>query len=149
MCGIFGIVAKNSIDIEKSSLDSMLLSLSQRGPDDKGILEFNNCILGQTRLSIIDLPAGHQPMKDNKKNIAITFNGEIYNYKELRRELENKGHNFSTNSDTEVIMKAYHEYGYDCVNHLDGMDSTIALRRNVGFDAAAADEGADAVCFTT
>ncbi len=99
----------------------MLASLSKRGPDDKGVMEFPNCILGQTRLSIIDLSSGHQPMRDNKHDIAISFNGEIYNYKELRSELESKGHIFSTNSDTEVILKAYVEYGTECVKHLDGM----------------------------
>ena len=99
----------------------MLLSLSHRGPDDSGVLKFQKCILGQTRLSIIDLSSGHQPMKDNKKNIAITFNGEIYNYRELKKDLIEKGHIFSTNSDTEVILKSYIEYGAECPKYLDGM----------------------------
>lgn len=99
----------------------MLASLSKRGPDDHGTLSFPLCTLGQTRLSIIDLESGHQPMQDNKRDMAITFNGEIYNYRELKKELEEKGYVFSTNSDTEVILKAYQEYGDECPKHLDGM----------------------------
>lgn len=121
MCGIIGITGKNVKEICPSKISLMLASLSKRGPDDKGTLEFPNCILGQTRLSIIDLASGHQPMKDNQKNIAITFNGEIYNYKELKKDLENKGHKFSTNSDTEVILKSYIEYGHKCLDYFDGM----------------------------
>ena len=115
-----GIVGKEA-KIGDSRLESMLFSLSKRGPDDKGILRFPLCILGQTRLSILDLSGGKQPMKDNSKNIAITFNGEIYNYRGLKKELENSGHQFSTKSDTEVILKAYLKYGTDCPKFLDGM----------------------------
>jgi len=120
MCGIMGIVGKEA-KIGDSRLESMLFSLSKRGPDDKGILRFPSCTLGQTRLSILDLSGGKQPMKDNSKNIAITFNGEIYNYRELKKDLENSGHKFSTKSDTEVILKAYLKYGPDCPKFLDGM----------------------------
>lgn len=121
MCGIIGIIGKNIQKTDTSKISLMLDSLSKRGPDDKGTLIFPNCILGQTRLSIIDLETGHQPMKDTKTDNTITFNGEIYNYKELRESLIKKGYTFSTNSDTEVILKAYAEYGNDCVKHLDGM----------------------------
>lgn len=121
MCGIMSITGKDVQKTDPSRISLMLASLSKRGPDDKGTLKFANCILGQTRLSIIDLSSGHQPMMDNKKNLAITFNGEIYNYKELKNELEAKGYAFSTNSDTEVILKAYQEYGADCLARLDGM----------------------------
>lgn len=99
----------------------MLDALSRRGPDDQGTLIFPLCTLGQTRLSIIDLASGHQPMHDNTRDMAITFNGEIYNYRELKHDLEKKGHSFSTSSDTEVILKAYQEYGDECPKHLDGM----------------------------
>ncbi|MDP3996381.1 MAG: asparagine synthase (glutamine-hydrolyzing) [bacterium] len=119
MCGIIAIVKKSS-DC-RINTNAMIASLEKRGPDDKGILEFPNCILGQTRLSIIDLSGGHQPMRDNKRNIAISFNGEIYNYKELKMDFQTKGYIFSTNSDTEVILKAYQEYGTDCPKYLDGM----------------------------
>src|SRR3989338_5321234 len=100
MCGIIGITGKNINSISPAHIDAMLDSLSHRGPDDRGILPFPSCILEQTRLSVIDFAGGHQPMKDNQKNIAITFNGEIYNYRELKADLEQKGHVFSTKSDT-------------------------------------------------
>ena len=118
MCGILAVTGTNK---DTKRADAMLQTLNRRGPDDHGSLSFPSCTLGQTRLSIIDLSGGHQPMRDNTRNIAITFNGEIYNYKELGRELEAKGHTFSTNSDTEVILKAYLEYGTECPKHLDGM----------------------------
>lgn len=121
MCGIICITGKNTSEVKKEDVNKMLSSLSLRGPDDNGVLRFPACILGQTRLSIIDLGGGHQPMLDNKKNIAVTFNGEIYNYKELKKGLSEKGHIFSTNSDTEVILKAYTEYGTECPKYLDGM----------------------------
>lgn len=119
MCGIISIVGK---DAAEHSLDSALGTLAKRGPDDHGIMAFPGAILGQTRLAIIDLsPGGHQPKKDNSKNSAITFNGEIYNYRELRKELEKLGHVFSSESDTEVILKAYLQYGDECPKYLDGM----------------------------
>lgn len=120
MCGITG-VAGNNTKIYDEALNNMLASLSKRGPDDRGTLSFPHCTLGQTRLSVIDLSSGHQPMRDNKRDMAITFNGEIYNYRELKQDLEKKGYSFSTNSDTEVILKAYQEYGKECTKHLDGM----------------------------
>lgn len=119
MCGILSVIGKNA---PKAPIKHALGTLGHRGPDDHGVMAFENAVLGQTRLAIIDLsPSGHQPMRDNAKNIAITFNGEIYNYKELRAELETKGHRFSTQSDTEVILKAYQEYGAECPKKLDGM----------------------------
>ncbi len=119
MCGIVSIIGKNAAE---QPLEAALNALGHRGPDDRGTMAFAGAALGQTRLAIIDLsPSGHQPMKDNTKNIAITFNGEIYNYQELRKELESKGHQFSTHSDTEVILKAYQEYGSECPKKLDGM----------------------------
>lgn len=121
MCGIICIAGKNTGKTDAAKISSMLASLSKRGPDDHGTLSFPLCTLGQTRLSIIDLSQGHQPMRDNTRDMAITFNGEIYNYIELRKELETKGYTFSTNSDTEVILKAYQEYGEECPKYLDGM----------------------------
>ncbi len=119
MCGILSIIGKKEIDT--AHLEQALVTLSKRGPDERGTMSFSHCILGQTRLSIIDLAGGHQPMRDNAQNIAITFNGEIYNYQELKKHLESKGHIFSTQSDTEVILKAYIEYGSACPEKLDGM----------------------------
>lgn len=118
MCGIIGIAGLNRAPSD--TLTNSLKSLASRGPDDTGTAEFPACILGHTRLSIIDLATGHQPMRDTTQDIAIVFNGEIYNYKELRRELEQKGHVFATQSDTEVILKSYLEYGEACPEHLDG-----------------------------
>jgi len=121
MCGITGAVnlCSNSIDI--NTIDIMLGTLKKRGPDECGMIQFPNCILGHTRLSIIDLSTGKQPMADIKKRYTITFNGEIYNYKELKKSLENRGHTFLSNSDTEVIVEAYKEYGTGCLEYLDGM----------------------------
>lgn len=121
MCGILGTTGEKIEEYTDRNLNSALDSLSKRGPDDKGIEKFNKCILGQTRLSIIDLVSGHQPMKDSQTDIAITFNGEIYNYRELKKELVAKGYSFSTNSDTEVLLKAYREYDTNCLEKFEGM----------------------------
>jgi asparagine synthase (glutamine-hydrolysing) len=118
MCGI---IAFTGTDEDLKRANAMLETLKHRGPDDHGSLTFPHCTLGQTRLSIIDLAGGHQPMRDNMRAMAITFNGEIYNYKELRKTLEEKGYQFSTHSDTEVILKCYQEYGTACPTYLDGM----------------------------
>lgn len=123
MCGIITITGNTAKNITDAQLRAMLSSLSKRGPDDEGFLRFGNCILGQTRLSIVDIDTGHQPIKDNKNQYTIVFNGEIYGYHELRKNLEDLGHVFSTKSDTEVILKSYAEYGERCVEHLDGMFS--------------------------
>lgn len=121
MCGIIGITGHTIGPYNDRRLNAMLGTISKRGPDDRGTEKFPTCILGQTRLSIIDISGGHQPMRDNARDMAITFNGEIYNYRNLKRGLELKGYVFSTNSDTEVILKAYQEYGDECAKYLDGM----------------------------
>ncbi|HVT75247.1 MAG TPA: asparagine synthase (glutamine-hydrolyzing) [Candidatus Paceibacterota bacterium] len=127
MCGIIAIAGQKTKDISDAQVGAMLLCLAQRGPDDKGFerlgsAEDAGAVVGQTRLSIVDLsPAGHQPMRDNTNPLTIVFNGEIYGYKGLCAELEKRGHRFSSQSDTEVILKAYAEYGRDCVQHIDGM----------------------------
>lgn len=121
MCGIITIVGSDKNNTKNVSVSEMLFSLSKRGPDEKGSISIGNTIMGQTRLSIVDIEGGHQPMRDNSKPLTIVFNGEIYGYKELTKTLKEKGHIFSTNSDTEVILKAYIEYGPDCPKHLDGM----------------------------
>ena len=125
MCGIIATTGNNTGKINDTLAGAMLSCLSMRGPDDKGFLRIGEgakqTLLGQTRLSIVDIAGGHQPMKDNEHPYVVVFNGEIYGYKEVRKELEKRGHTFSTNSDTEVILKAYAEYGEECVDHLDGM----------------------------
>ena len=96
----------------------MLSVIRHRGPDEAGycILNEGSAILGHVRLSIIDLETGGQPMYSEEKNISISFNGEIYDYRNLRDELIKKGHVFSTHSDTEVIIHLYEEYGTKCLN---------------------------------
>lgn len=121
MCGILGFVNRN----KKLTGDVFIKALSQlshRGPDDAGIYQEGNLCLGHRRLSIIDLSDNaHQPMSDIINNITIVFNGEIYNYIELKATLEKYGHNFKTKSDTEVLLKAYAHWGVDCLRHLNGM----------------------------
>ena len=103
-------------------LDRMCQIIRHRGPDDQGTMVKDGVALGMRRLSIIDLAGGHQPISGcDQRAVTIVFNGEIYNYRELQRELEARGHRFRTNSDTEVIVHAYEEYGVACVDHLRGM----------------------------
>ncbi len=121
MCGIIAIQGKKTPELKDETIAKMLSCLSRRGPDDQGFNRHSETVIGQTRLSIVDLVRGHQPMPDNTLPISIVFNGEIYGYQELRSDLEKKGHRFTTNSDTETILKAYAEYGKECVKYLDGM----------------------------
>lgn len=121
MCGIAGYINfDNNKPAELSVIKSMTDSLFHRGPDEEGIYLNKNLALGHRRLSIIDLVDGKQPMRDDTNNI-IVFNGEIYNYVELREELINHGYHFQTNSDTEVVLKSYHKWGVDCLNKFNGM----------------------------
>lgn len=122
MCGIVGIAYK---DIERSCDAQIIISMRDlqvhRGPDDKGLFIHKNVGLGHRRLSIIDLCGGHQPMTNEDGNLWIVYNGEIYNFKQIREELVKRGHIFKTNSDTEVILHLYEEKGPDCVKELNGM----------------------------
>ncbi|MDI1292604.1 MAG: asparagine synthase (glutamine-hydrolyzing) [Methylobacter sp.] len=123
MCGINGIAALSmQIKISEQDVRSMLPSLHHRGPDDSGVY-LDPCQrigLGHTRLSIIDLAGGAQPMHNEDKTVWVTFNGEIFNYLELRKTLLKAGHRFHSQSDTEVIVHAYEQYGDDFVQHLNG-----------------------------
>ncbi len=122
MCGILGI-ASSEID-HRRDLSAMRDTLAHRGPDDAGGWQSADgaVALAHRRLSIIDLsPGGHQPMLDGSGSLTITFNGEIYNFQELRRELQGAGHQFRTASDTEVILESYRRWGDDFVAHLNGM----------------------------
>lgn len=119
MCGICGISEKgrdNQLLIEK-----MCQIIGHRGPDNTSIYKSGDIYLGHRRLSIIDLTTGNQPIFDESKNLAIIFNGEIYNYRELRRDLQNKGYQFQTQSDTEVILKLYQDKGVDSFKNLNGI----------------------------
>ena len=117
MCGIAGWVGQAPPEL----LPAMLDRLRHRGPDDSGAWADGDIALGMTRLAIIDLVTGQQPMTDDSERHRIVFNGEIYNFRALRADLEAKGHRFRTRSDTEVILRAYAEYGEACVEHLRGM----------------------------
>jgi asparagine synthase (glutamine-hydrolysing) len=121
MCGITGIFHKNNHkQVNRSVLEMMASTLDHRGPDERGFYADKNIGLGQTRLSIIDLAGGTQPIFNEDRSICVVFNGEIFNYIELGEQLKKKGHNFYTKSDTEVIVHAYEEYGYEFLEQLNG-----------------------------
>jgi len=120
MCGIVGIIHRHQ-SVEQNEIDLMTDAIKSRGPDERGTWIDGNMALGHRRLSIIDLEEGHQPMFSDGKEYGIVFNGEIYNYKELRKILEDKNHIFVTHSDTEVLLKAYMEWGELCLSKLRGM----------------------------
>ncbi len=122
MCGICGELRFDNISPDRERIERMKAKLEQRGPDSEGSY-FNDAIaLGHRRLAIIDLSdKAAQPMVDEAKEIALVFNGTIYNYPELRKELQDKGHQFKSTGDTEVILKAYVEWGEDCLQRLHGM----------------------------
>lgn len=123
MCGISGIATFKESGVPEGLIQAINTALRHRGPDDEGY--FQSCdrrvVLGHRRLSIIDLGSGHQPIFNEDGRVAVVFNGEIYNYLELRSELQTKGHTFSTQSDTEAIVHLYEEMGPDCVMRLRGM----------------------------
>ena len=122
MCGICGIINFNKKPVEESKISRMMSKIKHRGPDDEGILIENNIGFGFVRLSILDLsPEGHQPMYDETNRFIIIHNGEVYNYIELREELIEKGYRFRSNTDTEVILKSYIEWGEDCLSKFNGM----------------------------
>lgn len=120
MCGIAGYV-NNVRKPTKEILKSMTDRIAYRGPDAEGFFLDDNAALGHRRLSIIDLTTGNQPIYNEKKDIAVVFNGEIYNYVELREELKNKNHKFTTSSDTEVLVHGYEEWGHELTKKLRGM----------------------------
>src|SRR5579864_2020743 len=127
MCGIFGIAANNA-RIPDGLLERGTHSLAHRGPDDSGTVVLhskdgsNEIGLGNRRLAILDLsPLAHQPMHDPRTGNWIVYNGEIYNFRDLRRELEQGGAQFTSHSDTEVLLKAYARWGEQCLTRLRGM----------------------------
>ncbi|MFX0198550.1 MAG: asparagine synthase (glutamine-hydrolyzing) [Candidatus Hodarchaeota archaeon] len=122
MCGIVGICNWNGQPVSEKTLRDMASLVNHRGPDDEGLWLGGNIGLGHKRLSIIDLTAtGHQPMANENESVWIVYNGEIYNYVELRSILEKKGHTFRSQSDTEVILHSYEEWGEECVHKFNGM----------------------------
>src|SRR6202521_5680636 len=122
MCGICGVVQfAPDAQLQPELLRRMCAAMVHRGPDDDGVYTQGRVGLGMRRLSIIDLATGHQPISNEDGTIWIVFNGEIYNHATLRKQLQSRGHRYTTNSDTETIVHLYEEYGRDCVQHLRGM----------------------------
>jgi asparagine synthase (glutamine-hydrolysing) len=121
VCGIVGIVNNGKRAVDRSVLEKMNRAILHRGPDDDGFYINDNVGLAMRRLSIIDLAHGKQPIHNADKTKWILYNGEVYNYQEIRADLDKRGHKFYTNSDTEAIVHLYDEYGEDCVQHLRGM----------------------------
>jgi len=122
MCGIAGFIRYNQTESEAREIISEMSGvLNHRGPDDTGFYIDNDVALGHKRLSIIDLSTGKQPMHNEDKSVWLIMNGEIYNFQELRKDLESKGHRFCTRSDSEILIHLYEEEGYDSVKHLNGM----------------------------
>jgi asparagine synthase (glutamine-hydrolysing) len=122
VCGIAGVAFHDRERVvDRGELERMCAAIAHRGPDDEGFFLDGPVGLGARRLSIIDLVTGHQPISSEDGRVWVVFNGEIFNYRELRTELEARGHTFATNSDTEVIVHAYEEDGEDCVRRFNGM----------------------------
>src|SRR2546430_1490674 len=122
MCGIAGFIGNEHAYVaDATEVHRMCQTIVHRGPDDEGIYIRGRAGLGMRRLSIIDLSTGHQPIHNEDRTVWVVLNGEIYNFSELRLELEAHGHRFYTNTDTEVIVHLYEEHGADCAKKLRGM----------------------------
>ncbi|MFM1885194.1 MAG: hypothetical protein RL026_351 [Pseudomonadota bacterium] len=140
MCGIAGVIdITGGLRPLQGVADVMCRQIIHRGPDDQGVHEAPGVSMGMRRLAIIDLASGHQPIHNETRDVWLVFNGEIYNYRELRVDLERAGHRFYTQSDSEVIVHAYEEYGTDCFRRFRGMfgiaiwdarDSSLVLARD-------------------
>src|SRR5690242_5700487 len=121
MCGIAGVVDTNRRRADSALVQQMCDALRHRGPDDEDYYVKGPAVLGQRRLAILDLVTGRQPMSNEDGTVWATFNGEIYNFAALRQRLKGLGHRFATQSDTEVIVHAWEQYGAASVKHLRGM----------------------------
>lgn len=121
MCGIYGILSFSGPPPERHVVERMGLTMRHRGPDDSGLLEDGELVFGMQRLSIIDVDGGHQPISNEDGTVVTVCNGEIYNFREIREDLQQRGHRFASGSDTEVIVHLYEEYGLDFVSRLSGM----------------------------
>jgi asparagine synthase (glutamine-hydrolysing) len=122
MCGIAGAYHFSGLPVHRQDLLRMNTLLAHRGPDDSGVFIDNHCGLAHTRLKIIDLTeAAAQPMTTSDKVLWVTYNGEIYNFQEIRSDLEKLGHTFKSRSDTEVILNAYRQWGKECLARFNGM----------------------------
>ena len=132
MCGICGIIGSEDQAVAADRVRAMMTAMVHRGPDGQGSLAASKISLGMRRLSIIDLPGGQQPIWNEDRSLALIFNGEIYNFHELRTSLQHHGHVFSTQSDTEVILHAYELWGSECVRHLRGMFAFALVEFSAG-----------------
>ena len=121
MCGIAGIVRWDGRPVHEDEIRAMCGVMAHRGPDDEGVYIGDGVAIGMRRLSIIDLDNGYQPISNEDGTVWIVFNGEIYNYQELRRDLEKRGHTLRTASDTETIVHLYEDLGPRCVDRLRGI----------------------------
>jgi len=121
MCGIYGILQRSGRKFDPSVIHQMGRAQRHRGPDDSGFFADDELMFGMQRLAIIDVVGGHQPIANEDDTVTAVCNGEIYNFRELRQELQEQGHKFKTGSDSEVIVHLYEEYGSDLVRHLSGM----------------------------
>ena len=135
MCGIAGIFSHKKLSdkyLESNLINKMIFSQKNRGPDKLRILKNEKTVLASARLEIIDVSGGQQPFVNDKKNIILVFNGEIFNYIELRNDLKIKGHSFKTSSDTEVLLKMYEEYQYNMLEKLNGQFAfcIVDLKKN-------------------
>ena len=125
MCGFVGFTDNLDVSVKKTTIKQMADKIIHRGPDSEGYFVDDEVALGFRRLSIVDLAGGDQPILNEDKTKVIVFNGEIYNHKQLHKELEEKGHIFKTNSDTETILHGFEEYGCDLFPKLRGMFSFL------------------------
>jgi len=125
VCGICGVAFASRTAEAESCVRAMTAAMRHRGPDDEGFLAGNprapGLALGMRRLSIIDMAGGHQPIWNETKDVAVVFNGEVYNYRDLRERLSLCGHRFATQSDTEILVHAWEEWGEDSLTELRGM----------------------------
>ncbi|QPJ65310.1 MAG: asparagine synthase (glutamine-hydrolyzing) [Candidatus Nitrohelix vancouverensis] len=121
MCGIFGVIQPDLSESPENLIQQLHTLIKHRGPDEQGHYAEPGCLIGNARLSIIDLDAGCQPIFNEDRSLAIVYNGELYNHRELRNQLIGKGHNFRTETDTETILHAFEEYGEQCVDRFNGM----------------------------
>lgn len=138
MCGICGVVGAESTQASEPLVRRMMAAMAHRGPDDEGVLVAPGVAAGMRRLSILDLPGGSQPVWNETGTLAVVFNGEIYNYRELRAKLESAGHRFRSRSDTETIVHSYEEWGPRCAEKLRGMFAFAAVEMPRGRTSAPA-----------
>src|SRR5512138_1078701 len=131
MCGIAGILRFDGSSVRAEEIDAMTASIAHRGPDDHGLLVEGGFGMGMRRLSIIDLSAaGHQPMFNEDRSVAVVYNGEIYNYQDFRSRLKAYGHVFAGNSDTEILVHGYEQFGiHELAARLSGMFAFALLDR--------------------